>query len=263
MNNIVVTNKQNQTINVNNQSNTQGLGLENSHNITVTTLDGTKNYVELENKPLINNIELVGNKTLEELGIQKLGEYASPSDIPTKVSELENDKGYLSSIPSNYITEEELNNKGYLTEHQDISHLATKDELFSGSYNDLTNKPTIPTKTSQLTNDSGFITSIPSQYITESELNSKGYLTSIPSEYITETELNNKKYLTSVPSEYVTETELNNKKYLTSVPSEYVTDSELNAKGYLTEHQDLSSYSTKEYVDEKFNSIVNGNEVSY
>lgn len=29
----------------------------------------------------------------------------------------------------------------------------------SGSYNDLINKPTIPTKTSQLTNDSGFITS--------------------------------------------------------------------------------------------------------
>ena len=29
---------------------------------------------------------------------------------------------------------------------------------FSGSYNDLSNKPTIPSKTSQLTNDSGFIT---------------------------------------------------------------------------------------------------------
>ena len=30
---------------------------------------------------------------------------------------------------------------------------------FSGNYNDLSNKPTIPTKTSQLQNDSGFITS--------------------------------------------------------------------------------------------------------
>ena len=37
--------------------------------------------------------------------------------------------------------------------------VATTDQLFSGSYNDLTNKPTIPTKTSDLTNDSGFITS--------------------------------------------------------------------------------------------------------
>jgi hypothetical protein len=32
---------------------------------------------------------------------------------------------------------------------------------FSGSYTDLTNKPTIPTLTSQLTNDSGFLTSVP------------------------------------------------------------------------------------------------------
>lgn len=29
---------------------------------------------------------------------------------------------------------------------------------FSGDYNDLTNKPTIPSKTSDLTNDSGFLT---------------------------------------------------------------------------------------------------------
>ena len=37
--------------------------------------------------------------------------------------------------------------------------LSNKPTLFSGSYTDLTNKPTIPTLTSQLTNDSGFITS--------------------------------------------------------------------------------------------------------
>lgn len=48
---------------------------------------------------------------------------------------------------------------------------------FSGSYNDLTNKPTIPTKTSQLTNDSSFLTSVPAEYITETELDAKGYLT--------------------------------------------------------------------------------------
>ena len=37
--------------------------------------------------------------------------------------------------------------------------------------------PTVPTKTSQLTNDSGFITSIPSTYVTETELTNKGYQT--------------------------------------------------------------------------------------
>lgn len=41
--------------------------------------------------------------------------------------------------------------------------------LFSGKYADLTGKPTIPTKTSQIDNDS--------QYVTETGLNAKGYLT--------------------------------------------------------------------------------------
>ena len=54
----------------------------------------------------------------------------------------------------------------------------------------------IPTKTSELTNDSNFISSIPEEYVTETELNEKGYLTSVPSEYITEEELESKGYLT-------------------------------------------------------------------
>jgi hypothetical protein len=37
--------------------------------------------------------------------------------------------------------------------------LSNRPSLFSGNYNDLTNRPTIPTSTNQLTNDSGFITS--------------------------------------------------------------------------------------------------------
>ena len=56
----------------------------------------------------------------------------------------------------------------------------------------MTNKPTIPTKTSQLTNDSGFITSIPSEYVTETELNDKGYLTQHQdlTNYATKTQVN-------------------------------------------------------------------------
>lgn len=83
--------------------------------------------------------------------------------IPTKVSELENDKNYINSIPSEYITETELNEKGYLTEHQDLSEYATKKELptkVSELENDsgfITDIPDVPTKTSQLENDSGFL----------------------------------------------------------------------------------------------------------
>ena len=50
-----------------------------------------------------------------------------PSEYIT-ATQLQN-KGYLTSVPSEYITESELQGKGYLTSHQDISHLATKKEL--------------------------------------------------------------------------------------------------------------------------------------
>ena len=67
------------------------------------------------------------------------------------------------------------------TEIPDISGKADKSELssvaISGSYDDLINKPIIPSKTSELTNDSGYLNSIPEEYVTETELDSKGYLT--------------------------------------------------------------------------------------
>lgn len=51
-------------------------------------------YNKLENKPSINNIVLEGNKTLKELGIQEIGNYANKNEIPTQISELENDVEY-------------------------------------------------------------------------------------------------------------------------------------------------------------------------
>lgn len=57
--------------------------------------------------------------------------------MPTKVSQLTNDSGYLTSIPSEYVTESELNAKNYATTSS-LAKVAT-----SGSYNDLSNKPTI------------------------------------------------------------------------------------------------------------------------
>ena len=52
-----------------------------------------------------------------------------------------------------------IDSSTYSTFSGSYADLTNKPTLFSGSYTDLTNKPTIPTATSQLTNDSGFITS--------------------------------------------------------------------------------------------------------
>lgn len=64
-----------------------------------------------------------------------LVEYAKKTEIPD-VSK------FITNIPSEYITESELNSKGYLTQHQSLNHKADKNHTHS--YNDLTNKPTIP-----------------------------------------------------------------------------------------------------------------------
>lgn len=82
---------------------------------------------------------------------------------------------------------------------------------------DLTNyalKTELPTKTSDLTNDSGFLTSIPSEYVTDSELTGKGYQTS--SQVQSAIAAATGDFLTEIPAEYVTETELTGKGYQTS-----------------------------------------------
>ena len=182
-------------------------------------------------------VDLSGYATKDDLNTK-----ADKTAIPTKASQLTNDKGYLTSIPSEYVTETELSAKGYLTDHQDISMKADKTELhshsnktvldgitstkvtewnnksnFDGNYNSLTNKPTIPTV----------------------DVN-KSYV---------DTELSKKSDKTHNHDTVYAPINHEHSQYLTSVPSEYVTDEELNAKGYLTSHQDISGKADKSYVD--------------
>lgn len=58
-------------------------------------------------------------------------------------------------------------------------------------------------------------------------------------------------FLTYVPSEYVTESELADKGYLTSIPANYVTESELEAALSSVE-VDLSDYMTIDELDETY-----------
>ena len=68
--------------------------------------------------------------------------------IPTDVSDLTDTQN------TQFTPKTHTHTKSQITDFPTLSTVAT-----SGSYNDLTNKPTIPSKTSDLTNDSGFITS--------------------------------------------------------------------------------------------------------
>lgn len=165
--------------------------------------------------------------------------------IPTKTSELTNDSGFITSIPDEYVTQTEM--VGYA---QPKGEYALKSELFSKNYNDLTNKPTIPTNTSELTNDSGFITSIPDEYVTNTEMTAyaqpKG-------DYALKSELFSKSYndLTDKPTIPTKTSELTNDSgFITEIPAEYITQAEMQEYA-----QPKGEYATTAYVDGKIGNI--------
>lgn len=173
---------------------------------------GTGDYDELDNRPQINSVTLTGDLSSSDIGVADAvhthsyddltdkptlfsGDYNDLSNkptiptVPTNVSAFTNDAGYITGY-----TETDpvfLASAAHGISSSDISAWNSKSD-FSGSYNDLTDKPTIPTvnnatltiqkngtnvqtftanassnktanitvptKTSDLTNDSGYIT---------------------------------------------------------------------------------------------------------
>lgn len=171
-----------------------------------SNFDGS--YKSLTDKPVIPSVEGLASEEYVNEAIENLqlpSNLATKEDIPTNVSELENDSGF--------ITKTELEDKNYLV-YDDVTHFALKEEVptklsqleddkdiatlndlhghnnktvidgitseqvakwdsntsFDGDYYSLKNRPNIPTHTSNLQNDSGFISEIPNEYITETEL---------------------------------------------------------------------------------------------
>lgn len=60
-------------------------------------------YNDLSNKPKINNVELSGNKSSSDLGLQPSGNYALASEIPTKTSDIENDSGFITNTVNDLV----------------------------------------------------------------------------------------------------------------------------------------------------------------
>lgn len=99
----------------------------------------------LESKPNIDTSLLVTKQELENKGYltqhQSLTEYAKKSELPQPYSdtELKNRVAQLESKPSidtsNFVTNEALNSKGYLTQHQSLEGYAKKSEI-PQPYND-------------------------------------------------------------------------------------------------------------------------------
>lgn len=125
-------------------------------------------YDDLTNKPEIPSItglateEFVAEAIADiEFPEVDLSNYVTKAELPSldgyaKVEDIPDVSSFITEVPEEYVTETDLTAKGFITEHQDVSHLATKEEI-----------PDV----------SGFISEIPDNYITDEELNSRGYLT--------------------------------------------------------------------------------------
>ena len=143
----------------------------------------------------------------------QLSDYALKTEIPNSetivnkaVEEVEK-KGYLTEHQSlaNYVTETQLNDKGYLTQHQDISKLATKETV---------------------DNVAAKVTQLESRPVTSS---------------YDDSEIKRKlKELEDRPVTANIDT------------SNFVTTTQLEGKNYLTEHQDISGLATKEQLKKAF-----------
>ncbi|MCM1260503.1 MAG: hypothetical protein NC222_06070 [Staphylococcus sp.] len=76
----------------------KGLSIKEDGTLSVIGGEGgTSDYEELINKPSINNVELIGDKTLEELGVQPKGEYAEKSSVEVLNNEVNIIKDQLSN----------------------------------------------------------------------------------------------------------------------------------------------------------------------
>jgi hypothetical protein len=130
--------------------------------ITATTFDGTASNAALLNS---QNAAFYLN-------------YNNFTNTPTNLSQFSNDVGFVTFTNNNQL----VNGAGYITTSFTNTSQLTNDagfitgvSTFSGDYDDLTNKPTIPTNNNQLVNGAGYITT--SFTNTNQLINGAGFIT--------------------------------------------------------------------------------------
>lgn len=129
-------------------------------NEKLSRIDSFAEASELPKKTsdLINDSDFTTKNYVQNYA-QPIGDYALKSEVPTD---------YLTEIPEEYVTETELNEKGYLTNFietdptvPDWAKAATKPTYTASEVGALpadTVIPTVPTNVSAFTNDAGYLT---------------------------------------------------------------------------------------------------------
>lgn len=141
------------------------LNAGNAETLTGMTLEEIQksiNYDNLINKPTLGTLASkneVSKTDLVSALKEEIENKANASDVPTKVSDLTNDSGFIT---------------GYTETDPTVpawAKSATKPTYTASEVGALPNTTKIPTKVSDLTNDSGFITDVPNEiYIGEGDM---------------------------------------------------------------------------------------------
>ena len=193
----------------------------------------------------INGQQITGNGNIEISTDIDLSDYATKSELATKqdvITDLDSIRSgaakgatALQSVPSGYATEQWVNEQGFLKEHQDISNLATKQEL--------------ATKQDTLVSGENIKT-----------VNGESLLGSSNMELATKAELNAKQdVITDLDS--IRSGAAKGETALQEVPSEYATEQWVNEQGFLKEHQNISNLATKSELNEKQDVLVSGTNI--
>ena len=205
------------------------------------------------------NIEIKGTEYEAGENIDITGRVISVTGItvPTKTSELTNDSGFITEEAlAGYATEEWVEGKGYLTEHQSLSAYSTTEEMnqaISSATQDMATTGDLNTLKTEIEAEIPDV----SDFVTSGEVQTK-----IDNAIATETARTESTYLKehqSLSAYSTTEqvqSMINSAK--TEVEAEIPTKtSELtNDSGFLTEHQSLSAYSTTQEMNTAIDNAI-------
>ena len=227
------------------------------------TKEQTNNLIPTKTSQLTNDSDYVNGADVDNRIDHKM---------PVNVSQLANDAGYLDRDDLNgsfkTINGESIVGSGDIAVTAGGS-IAVDAELSADSTNPVQNKVItgrinelaagIPTKTSQLNNDSGYLTEHQSleNYYTKEQTDSSinAVKTAIPTK--TSQLTNDSGYLTEHQSldDYYTKSQVDSSinAVKTAIPTK--TSQLTNDSGYLTEHQSLDDYYTKSQVDGSINAV--------
>lgn len=238
---------------------TKGYITDVSNLVTKEELE-SKNYLTTpyNDTPLKERVEVLENKVDKDT-------IYNDTELRNRVEVLENKPNV---DLSNYVTSEQLENKHYITQHQELTHLATASDLealrnISVSKSELSKKV-----------DTTEYNTFKDSVVTKTELAEKGYLTThqdisnlatkqeVEDTYAKKSELptpyndsNMDRRISRLERDVtINAAEVNQK--LTALEnrpnvdtSNFVTNEVLNGKGYLTEHQNLDGYVKKSELE--------------